>query len=180
MIREIGHDGCAPIRDMPPVPISVVFVHGTWASGSTWPLLEAGIRRVFGAEYVAVQYLNWSGRNTVSARISAAEKLAHLLEADSQHRPTTRRFIVAHSHGGTVALLATREAALRRTVAGVICLSTPFLLVRPRRFSELGWSIANLGLVLSLAFVTIGAALITRSIVPLFLGPAIGWTVWWP
>jgi pimeloyl-ACP methyl ester carboxylesterase len=158
------------------MPISVVFVHGTWASGSTWPLLEAEIRRAFGTEQVALQYLNWSGRNTVSARLSAAKQLARLLETDSKYQPTTRRFIVAHSHGGTVALLGTRDAALRMTIAGVICLSTPFVLVRPRRFSEVGSSIATLGFVLSLALVTIGAALITRSFIPLLLGPALGWT----
>jgi pimeloyl-ACP methyl ester carboxylesterase len=158
-----------------PVPISVVLVHGTWASGSTWPLLEAEIRRAFGAADVAIHYLKWSGRNTVSARVSAAEKLSLFLEADRQHRPSARRFIVAHSHGGAVALLGTRDAALRQAVDGVICLSTPFLLVRPRRFSELGTSVATFGVVLSLVLVTIGAALIARSIVPLVLGPALAW-----
>jgi hypothetical protein len=160
---------------MSTLPISVVFVHGTWARGSAWPLLEAGIRRAFGGEQVALQYLSWSGRNTVSARLLAAEDLAHLLEADRQHRPTARRFIVAHSHGGAVALLGTRDTALRQAVAGVICLSTPFLLVRPRHFSELGLSVATLGLILTLALVTILLVYVTRSIVPLLLGVVLAW-----
>ena len=120
------------------VLISIVLVHGTWARGSRWPVLEAEIRRAFAAEEVTIQYLNWSGRNSVSARLSAAEALVQLLEDDIRERPDARRFIVAHSHGGTVALLGLRQTILRGAMTGVICLSTPFLLVRPRRFSELG------------------------------------------
>src|SRR5262245_16124487 len=122
-------------------PISVVFAHGTWASGSKWPLFEAEIRRVFGADRAALQYLNWSGRNTVSARLSAAETLAQLLQTDVQNRPMHRRFIVAHSHGGTVALLTARKPGIQQTLAGIICLSTPFLLARRRQLSDRGYGI---------------------------------------
>lgn len=158
-------------------PISVVFVHGTWAKGSTWPLLEAEIRRAFGAEHVAIQYLSWSGRNTVSARLSAAAHLAQVLEDDYRHRPSHRRFVVGHSHGGTVALLGTKDAATRAALAGIICLSTPFLLVRARQFSDLGYAIAILGLVLPAAAATLWTAFILQSILPLFAGLALGWAV---
>src|SRR5262245_23588981 len=67
------------------------------------------------------------GSDRVNARLAAAEALQRILEADRETRPDARRFIVAHSHGGTVALLATRNAALRAALAGVVCLSTPFL-----------------------------------------------------
>ena len=164
---------------MSTLPISVMFVHGTWASGSAWPLLEAGIRRAFGGEQVAVQYLNWSGRNTVSARLSAAENLAHLLKVDHQHRPTARRFIIAHSHGGAVALLGMRDAALRQAVAGIICLSTPFLLVRQRSFSELGSSVAILGFVSTWVLVVAGVALKMHSILPLLLGAVLAGPATW-
>jgi hypothetical protein len=157
--------------------ISVVFVHGTWAGGSTWPQLEAHIRRAFAPAEVAIHHLKWSGRNTVSARLSAAETLTQFLRADLAHRPTARRFVVGHSHGGTVALFGLRDVARRQSVDGVICLSTPFLLVRPRRLSELGSSLVSFGLVMTVAVVTVAAALFTRSIVPLIVGPAAAWAI---
>lgn len=164
--------------DAPLDAVSVVFVHGTWARGSRWPQFERALRGAFGAERVAVQYLDWSGRNTVSARLAAGRKLAELLQNDVQARPSARRFIVAHSHGGTVALLALRDFSSSHCVDGIICLSTPFLLVRPREFSELQWSIVMLGLALTLAAVTIGAAFMTQSLVPVLAGPVAGWAAW--
>ena len=108
----------------------------TWARGSRWSRFESEVRRVFGAERVIVGYLDWSGRNTVSARIEASEALAEFLRADASNHPLARRFVIAHSHGGTVALLGVRDPALQDLLDGVVCLSTPFLLVRPRALSR--------------------------------------------
>jgi len=157
-------------------PISVVFVHGTWASGSRWPFVEAEILRVFGTEHIDFHYLRWSGRNSVSARLSAAEQLAHVLETDVENRPA-HRFIVAHSHGGTVALLAARQPAIRQMLAGVICLSTPFLLARRRHLSDQGYGIAMLGAVLLGVASTVSLAVMLRSIALLFVGPVLGWAL---
>ena len=174
MIGQIGHDGCARSEICTRAHFGGVC---SWYVGERVDLaaprsrdpssVRSGIRRGSVSEVV--------GTETVSARISAAEKLSQLLEADSQRRPATRRFIVAHSHGGTVALLgnaggcAASDCGWRHLPLDAVPARSPPTLQRARMVD------CDLGLVLSLAFVTIGAALITRSIVPLFLGPAIAW-----
>jgi alpha-beta hydrolase superfamily lysophospholipase len=48
--------------------------------------------------------------------------------------PEPRHFIIAHSHGGIVALYALRDPAADQVVSGIITLATPFVSARPRRF----------------------------------------------
>jgi hypothetical protein len=62
-----------------------------------------------------------------------------------------------------VALLGTRNEAVRQSLAGVVCLSSPFLLVRARQLSDLGDAIAKLGVLLSAAAIAVWAV-ITRSL----------------
>jgi hypothetical protein len=52
--------------------------------------------------------------------------------------PTSLHFIVAHSHGGMVALYALRDQALAAKIDGLITLSTPFLVRRDRNLSIVG------------------------------------------
>ena len=47
-------------------------------------------------------------------------------------RRSAHHGIVAHSHGGNVALYALRDVALRRKIDGVVTLGTPFIHCRPR------------------------------------------------
>jgi hypothetical protein len=48
-----------------------------------------------------------------------------------QH-PVARHVIVAHSHGGTVSLLALRDPVLASSIDALVCLGTPFPLLRLR------------------------------------------------
>ena len=118
--------------------IKVSLLHGTFATGSTWPVLEEEIRRQFSGYDVDISYPLWSGGNTVRARLDGASTLEnHVLtlvrkNADQDH------FIVAHSHGGNIALLALRNPEVRAAVRGIVCLSTPFLICRPRVFPREG------------------------------------------
>jgi len=52
--------------------------------------------------------------------------------------PGAKRYVIGHSHGGTVALQALKDDAVKQNVHGVVCLSTPFLHTRPRSFGTFG------------------------------------------
>lgn len=127
-------------------PRTVVYlVHGTWAHGlfrfplpfsSESPRLwfEPGspflahLQELAGSAVGFVPFL-WSGANTVRARHEAARRLAAQLREDMQREPAVSRLIIAHSHGGNVALHAV--GMLGRPIP-IATMGTPFLSVRER------------------------------------------------
>ena len=125
-------------------PITVSLVHGTWAKHAAWTApgspLQTALRAAF--EGIKVDAFQWSSWNRFSARHRAAEELAEKIKST-----TGRHYIIAHSHGGNVAIEATRSQENR--VAGLICLNTPF-------FIALGRESFNLfALVFALIYLTI-------------------------
>ena len=122
-------------HDAPKQPDAVItLVHGTWAQNASWtgansPLCSA-LRAAF--PNVLLVPFRWSGANTLRARHNGSQALsAHLRSFIGSH-PAARHYIIAHSHGGNVAMYALREDDLRRRIDGLVCLSTPFLQVRRR------------------------------------------------
>jgi pimeloyl-ACP methyl ester carboxylesterase len=121
--------------------VVVTLVHGTWARRADWtmpssPLCRSVCRAARGP--VRFERLVWSGWNTVTSRSKAVERLiSHL--ADLQKRwPQARHFVVGHSHGGNIAFQAMRDEAVEARIAGVVCLSTPFLWASPRDLGPVG------------------------------------------
>ncbi len=108
----------------------VTFIHGTWTSAkkSQWPALRSAIEEHL-PKPVRFHYLPWSGRNSVRARYKGSILLKEHLESLSSD-PHVPHYIVAHSHGGTVAVLALKDKILQKKVDGLVCLSTPFFHVR--------------------------------------------------
>jgi hypothetical protein len=81
----------------------------------------------------------WSGSNTHTARLTAGEDLAVHLRDLIEQFPHAEHFVVAHSHGGNVALYAMKDKVptatgkvLQEQIAGIVTLATPFVAVRPR------------------------------------------------
>lgn len=72
---------------------------------------------------VTVERFEWSGRNTHRARVRAAMALASRIEQIGDEIVV----IVAHSHGGNVALAAARLAPLTDRARALVALGTPFL-----------------------------------------------------
>ena len=118
---------------------AVTLVHGTWARNASWTRPDSAISRAlterFGNE-VCVQAFRWSGRNTHTARVRAAEGLRAYLESRIKQCASARHFLICHSHGGNVALYALRDPALMGKVSGVACLATPFIVARERRLGQ--------------------------------------------
>lgn len=96
--------------------------------GTVWhPILHAGL---------SYDDFSWSGENTHQARRAAGLKLARSLDELAQclaASPDDPLFVnmVAHSHGGNVALEAIRHLGHAVRVRRLICLGTPLLSFRP-------------------------------------------------
>lgn len=98
------------------------------------PFEQSVRRKIDGHEHqVSFERLLWSGNNSFSARFEAAEALRSHLAESRQRSPTAKHLIVAHSHGGTVAINAVDEQyADGRLTDGVMTLGTPFVRLVPR------------------------------------------------
>lgn len=137
-------------------------IHGTFAANSDWlnqTELEqpSGFRGRLAARFLGQMEFSvpspWGSEKIVkvndltnSARLKGAEKLKeHLLKQD----PETTHYLVAHSHGGNVAMYALQDPEVARRVDGLICLATPFLYPRRRPLSILA-------LILSLSIMSLG------------------------
>jgi len=67
----------------------------------------------------------WSGQNSHTARAAAASELGELLKKLTQQYPNANIYLIAHSHGGNVALYAIRDdpkAAV--AVRGIVNMAT--------------------------------------------------------
>ena len=84
-----------------------------------------------------IQPFRWSGHNSVSARWEAALRLRETVAQSSREFPGAHQVVVAHSHGGNVALWAFSDPAAAARVLKVIALSTPFLTARRRPHADL-------------------------------------------
>jgi pimeloyl-ACP methyl ester carboxylesterase len=121
----------------------------------------------------------WTGANTVQARKDGAEAVAGDLNKLLADHPQAKAVLVAHSHGGAVAIKAARQCEHVDRVAGIACLATPFLHATPRDISRVMgyadtvvWTLAVISLPLTL--------LVARQIViwtePVIRPLAEGWT----
>ena len=119
----------------------VTLVHGTWAAHADW--LQDGHElpdALTARPGTALHRFCWSGRNRHRARLQAGcdlrDHLAGLVTAYREAGADPDHHVIAHSHGGNVALYALRESGDRRddALAGieVTTLATPFLTMRRR------------------------------------------------
>lgn len=115
----------------------VTLIHGTWAQSAAWTqegsTLRTSLTHAFGNS-VTFRTFPWTARNSFGARSKAAKELRGFLTEGFALRPTDRHAIVAHSHGGNIALYTLRDENLAKSVDSVVCLSTPFIAAHPRKF----------------------------------------------
>jgi hypothetical protein len=127
----------------PALRYRITMVHGTFAKGAPWTQDDSRLSAALKAQLsgtVEIERCEWSGWNTAGARAAAASKLADHLRAQGDKHANERRFVVAHSHGGNVALYALRDAKVAALVDGVVCMATPFLVARRRDLGPKGSS----------------------------------------
>lgn len=121
----------------------VTLVHGTGAPYAPWTQegshLCTRLSLALGHDATFRQF-HWSGANSARARREAAAELTTDLIGVIEREPAARHFMIGHSHGGNVALQALNDPRIRPHMAGVACLSTPFLQARQRDLGPVGLS----------------------------------------
>nr|WP_166178762.1 alpha/beta hydrolase [Altererythrobacter segetis] len=138
--------------DAPDPAAVVTLIHGTFARKAPWTLPGSRLCQALGAHFadrVQLRRFEWSGRNSFRARRKAVADLIHDLAAARARWPGVPHYLVGHSHGGTVAIggvLGSPEGA----VDGVVCLATPVLTTRRRRFSRAVRTMIGLGFFVTL------------------------------
>lgn len=149
----------------------VTLVHGTFFPNAEWTQTSSNFSNDLRKHLLGVvlRRFQWSGENSPSARHQASFKLLFYLEAISNEFPDCEHYVVAHSHGGSVALYCLQNGELQPFVAGAICLNTPFLQYSLRDLEPLIFAAGgSLGI---FAIVLIGTAF--GPFVGLFVGGAL-------
>jgi hypothetical protein len=135
--------------------IVTIIVHGTFAAQEKWwrlgtgetfadrleqELAQQGMANTVWRPILRVglsyEHFAWSGENTHRARMAAGRKLAKSLDDLAQRLSASPDSplsvnVVAHSHGGNVALEAIRHLGKAVHIRRFICLGTPLLSFRP-------------------------------------------------
>ena len=152
-------------------PVVVTLVHGTFGrlpgADASWARDGSPLRRSLTEQLgPATTFLpfRWSGMNWPSARYSAADRLREHFREVAARYADRGHYVIAHSHGGNVALYALRDAAANALPDGVACLSTPFIAAQPRRVTLLRF-VAGYTVILVALFAVV-AALMGRLLVP--------------
>jgi len=133
----------------------IFLVHGTFARGAAWTKPDSTFctqlkrdLQALGHEKIRFELFEWSGDNTHPARREAAVKLERALRASVRLQPECDHFVVAHSHGGNIALRAVqRSRYFSEKAIGVVTLATPFLKFSKLRSSHVTWPIFLYGFV---------------------------------
>lgn len=115
------------------------FIHGTWAPGAAWTQPSAQLSTAISARLKGLgvapisHRIEWSGENTVTARLSAIAELHGRLKQVFERNPNRYVFLIAHSHGGNIAIKAI-EPFSQNPGLGLVTLATPFLIAQGRSF----------------------------------------------
>jgi len=104
-----------------------ILIHGTFARGAPWTKAGSALVKTLEGAFPRARIcrFDWSGGNSHQARLCAAQELRKYVRSDEIGEGPI--FLIAHSHGGNVALKAISDNEIQRKVKGVICLATPFI-----------------------------------------------------
>src|SRR4029077_1030795 len=125
----------------------ITLVHGTWPRGflpkrsrrgPCWfergsefvNLLESSLRANQSFDNTRIYAFYWSGENSFFERNNAAAALASILAQEQRDFPKARQTIIAHSHGGNVALRALYYLSSDSNPVDIATVAAPFVEVR--------------------------------------------------
>jgi hypothetical protein len=77
----------------------------------------------------------WSGANSVRERDKAAQELAEHIRAKQFDHPGSIQVVIAHSHGGNVALRALDQSGVTGDEIFITTIATPFVEILPTKLS---------------------------------------------
>ncbi|WP_316834469.1 hypothetical protein [Pedobacter nutrimenti] len=114
------------------MPHLITLIHGTFAKKAPWTLDGSefcdNLKLHLGNDIVIKEF-HWSCKNSHKARVSASLDLAEKLKQQMTSHPNERKIILAHSHGGNIAMYALRELNLAgdHKEFELVTMATPFL-----------------------------------------------------
>ncbi|WOJ95775.1 hypothetical protein R0137_11030 [Congregibacter brevis] len=139
---------------MPSTRVEVTLIHGTWPYGlfswrklfrrnpAGWHQLDSNVTssideklRSHGID-ATFSSIKWSGRNSFLARFRASLALRKLIAKVKRDDPSLPHFLVAHSHGGNVAMQALRKISDGKRPVGLVTIATPFIVLDRRSASD--------------------------------------------
>ncbi len=111
----------------------ITLVHGTFAPDAAWTRDGSSLRRALAERLpnAAFHAFAWSGANAYADRAEAARSLALFLDQRVAAAPAAVHAVIAHSHGGNIALHAGKHTTRAESLANVACLATPFIAATP-------------------------------------------------
>lgn len=158
----------------------VVLVHGTWGRTSAWLEPGAPLHDTLTGAGLEPEVFRWSGANRHNRRRDAADELVQFLDVGIDVDPHRPIHIIAHSHGGNVALYALRSLVEMRRELPLISLTTlatPFIVMQPRSLAPTArWILAVIAVlfaIFELLWLTGGNRVIARDVL---IG---GLAAWW-
>lgn len=109
-----------------------ILIHGTWGADCDWYLPKGdffeALEQTVSEKNSVVASFRWSGGCSHEARLNAAHSLVKLIKTYSIN---TAVFIIAHSHGGNVATLAShllaQEEDNKHRIRALFTLGTPVM-----------------------------------------------------
>lgn len=112
-------------------------IHGTFSPHAPWTRPSSPLCKLLKARYpgCVITAPVWSGLNTHAGRLKASSDIGKVLLFQHLKHPHAKHFVIAHSHGGTIALHACENRAVARTLSGVITLGTPYIHSRRRNLT---------------------------------------------
>lgn len=102
----------------------------------------------------------------------AGKKLSNLILDLHKQEPSARIHIIAHSHGGNVALYAMKTPGVQAAVDGLVCMSTPFLSCLPRTILTFTGRFADFEEFAAIMPLLIGIPATILLLIFVFSGPA--------
>ncbi|MBN7817789.1 esterase/lipase family protein [Algoriphagus pacificus] len=108
----------------------VILIHGTFAKNAEWIQKDSSFQLALMKSLksdVIFSKFDWDGKNCHSSRINYGDKLRIVLEKSLLNNPNDEHILIAHSHGGNVAMYALSKMKNSFSNVSLVTLATPFI-----------------------------------------------------
>lgn len=122
----------------------LTLVHGTFSPNAAWTQADSiffqSLKQRLKGETLH-RRITWQGllgscaNNGHDYRIAGAKTLVKALKKSFAEFPDAEHWVIAHSHGGNVALYALRDPEVAQRLDGIVTLAAPFIQCKPRSYS---------------------------------------------
>lgn len=116
----------------------ITLVHGTFATNAPWTQQNsqfcANLVKELDGQVTFLSF-HWSGKNNNNSRIEASRDLLEELKRQQKEFPDYTKIIIAHSHGGNIAMYALRDLQDNNSYK-LVTMATPYLNTEVRKFER--------------------------------------------